>query len=104
MAGQYDAQLAGLVAAYDAYRASLDGREPRVIEGFTGDQRFYIAFAQLWATKADAQYARRMSQGGDWMAPRLRVATVRNVDAWYRAFDVQPNDALYLAPEDRVSF
>lgn len=104
MAGQYDAQIAGLVAAYDAYRVSLDGREPRVIEGFTGDQRFYIAFAQLWATKADAQYARRMSQRGDWMAPRLRVATVRNVDAWYRAFDVQPNDALYLAPEDRVSF
>lgn len=95
--------LAGLVAAYDAYRASLDGREPRVIEGFTGDQRFFIAFAQLWASKLREPYARAAVEAGRMTLPRLRVSTVRNVNAWYRAFDVQNDDALYLSPGERVT-
>ena len=97
------ADLAGLVAAYEAYRASLDGREPRVIEGFTGDQRFFIAFAQLWASKLREPNARAEGEAGRMSLPRLRVSTVRNVDAWYRAFDVQNNDALYLSPAERVT-
>ncbi|QNE04235.1 M13 family metallopeptidase [Croceicoccus marinus] len=95
--------LAGLVAAYDAYRASLDGREPRVIEGYTGDQRFFIAFAQLWASKLREPYARTAVESGQATLPRYRVSTVRNVDAWYRAFDVQNDDALYLPPGERVT-
>lgn len=97
------ADLAGLTAAYDAYRASLGGREPRVIEGFTGDQRFFIAFAQLWASRLNENYTRRLVAHGTTILPRFRVAGVRNVDAWYRAFDVQENDALYLSPEERAA-
>lgn len=97
------ADLAGLVAAYEAYRASLDGREPRVIEGFTGDQRFFIAFAQLWASKLREPNARTALAGGQMLLPRSRVSVVRNMDAWYRAFDVQGDDALYLPPGERVT-
>ncbi len=91
------------MAAYDAYRASLDGREPRVIEGFTGDQRFFIAFAQLWASKLREPEARSAVEAGRMVLPRPRVSMVRNVDAWYRAFDVQNDDALYLSPAERVT-
>ena len=97
------ADVAGLAAAYGAYRASLDGREPRVIEGFTGDQRFFIAFAQLWASKLREADARSGGEGGQMMLPRSRVSAVRNVDAWYRAFDVQSDDALYVPPGERIT-
>ena len=101
--GENIADLAGLTAAYDAYRASLRGKEPPVIEGFTGDQRFFIAYAQAWATKTrDARLRAQLATDGH--APgRYRAATVRNLDAWYRAFDVEEGDALYLAPEDRIT-
>lgn len=85
--------LLGLVLAYDAYRASLGGKEPQVIEGLTGDQRFFIAFAQMAAVKPRVA-------GTD--VARDTAATVRHVDAWYRAFDVQPGAKLYLAPEQRA--
>ena len=100
--GENIADLAGLAAAYDAYRASLKGKEPPVIDGFTGDQRFFIAFAQSWATKMREEALRgRIVRDGH--APgQYRALTVRNIDAWYRAFDVQPGDKLYLAPEERV--
>ena len=100
--GENIADLAGLAAAYDAYRASLKGKEPPVIDGFTGDQRFFIAFAQGWATKMREEALRgRILRDGH--APgQYRALTVRNIDAWYRAFDVQPGDRLYLAPEQRV--
>lgn len=93
--------LVGLSVAYDAYRKSLGRKEPPVIEGFTGDQRFFIAFAQMWATR---QREERGSAIGSDMeaAPGYRVQTVRNLDAWYRAFDVQSEAALYLPAEDRV--
>ncbi|WP_066556442.1 M13-type metalloendopeptidase [Croceicoccus bisphenolivorans] len=86
--------LTGLSIAYDAYRASLGRKEPPVIEGFTGDQRFFIAFAQMWATKYRDGTASSMIAA--------RVETVRNIDAWYRAFDVQPGARHYLVPEARV--
>ncbi len=100
--GENIADVAGLAAAYDAYRASLGGKEPPVIEGFTGDQRFFIAYAQTWASKMrDEAMRRRVATDGH--APgQYRALTVRNLDAWYRAFDVQPGDKLYLAPERRV--
>ena len=100
--GENIADVAGLSAAYDAYRASLGGKEPPVIDGFTGDQRFFIAYAQAWASKMrdEALRARIVTDGH---APGMyRALTVRNLDAWYKAFDVQPGDKLYLPPEQRV--
>jgi putative endopeptidase len=100
--GENIADLAGLAAAYDAYKASLNGKEAPVIDGFTGDQRFFIAYAQAWATKfRDAALRQRIATDGH--APgNFRALTVRNLDAWYDAFDVGEDDELYLAPEKRV--
>lgn len=100
--GENIADVAGLAAAYDAYHASLQGKDAPVIGGFTGDQRFFIGFAQTWATKMRDE-ALRASVATDGHAPGMyRALTVRNLDAWYTAFDVKPGDKLYLAPEDRV--
>ena len=100
--GENIADVAGLAASYDAYRASLKGKEAPVIAGFTGDQRFFIAFAQSWATKMrEATLRSRLATDGH--APGMyRALTVRNIDAWYKAFDVKPGDKLYLPPERRV--
>jgi predicted metalloendopeptidase len=100
--GENIADVAGIAAAYDAYRASLKGKDAPVIDGFTGDQRFFIAFAQSWATKMRDE-ALRGAVATDGHAPgQYRALTVRNIDAWYKAFDVKPGDALYLPPEKRV--
>ncbi len=96
------ADVAGLAVAYDAYRASLGGKEAPVIGGYTGDQRFFIAFGQSWATKMrDESLRQRIATDGH--SPGMyRALTVRNIDAWYKAFDVKPGDKLYLAPEQRA--
>ena len=100
--GENIADVVGLQAAYDAYRASLGGKEAPVIDGFTGDQRFFIAYAQAWATKMRDE-ALRSRIATDGHAPgNYRAQTVRNIDAWYTAFDVKPGDKLYLAPDQRV--
>lgn len=100
--GENIADVAGLQAAYDAYRASLKGKEAPVIDGFTGDQRFFIAYAQTWATKMRDE-ALRARIATDGHAPGMyRALTVRNLDAWYKAFDVKEGDKLYLAPDKRV--
>lgn len=100
--GENIADIAGLAAAYDAYHASLGGKAAPVIDGFTGDQRFFIAFAQTWATKMRDE-ALRGRIATDGHAPGMyRALTVRNMDAWYKAFDVKEGDKLYLAPEKRV--
>jgi predicted metalloendopeptidase len=100
--GENIADVAGLQAAYDAYHASLEGGEAPVIHGFTGDQRFFIAYAQAWATKfRDAALRQRIATDGH--APgNFRALTVRNLDAWYDAFGVKQDDKLYLSPEKRV--
>ena len=100
--GENIADVAGLQAAYEAYRASLNGKEAPVIDGLTGDQRFFIAYAQSWATKMrDEALKARIATDGH--APgNYRALTVRNIDAWYTAFNVKPGDKLYLAPKDRV--
>ena len=100
--GENIADVAGLQASLDAYHASLGGKEPPVIDGFTGDQRFFIAFAQSWATKMrEAQLRQRIATDGH--APgQYRALTVRNLDAWYKAFNVQQGQKLYLTPEKRV--
>ncbi|HWA01545.1 MAG TPA: M13 family metallopeptidase [Caulobacterales bacterium] len=100
--GENLADLAGLQAALEAYHASLHGQPAPVINGLTGDQRFFIAYAQTWSTKLrDAAMRQRIATDGH--APGMyRALTVRNLDAWYAAFGVEPADALYLAPDKRV--
>jgi putative endopeptidase len=96
------ADVAGLTAAYEAYRASLGGKEPPVIGGLTGDQRFFLAYAQAWRDKSREQ-ALRARIATDAHAPaRWRAQTVRNLDAWYPAFGVAAGQKLFLAPEQRV--
>ena len=96
------ADVAGLAAAHDAYIASLRGKPAQTIEGFTGDQRFYLAFAQVWATKMREETLRgRIATDGH--APgQYRAQTVRNLDPWYGAFDIKAGQKLYLKPEERV--
>jgi putative endopeptidase len=95
------ADLGGLAAAYDAYRASLTGAAP-VQDAFTGDQQFFIAFAQSRALKATDGFLRRQVMTDAHAPEKFRVATLRNLDAWYAAFDVKPGEKLYLPPPDRI--
>jgi predicted metalloendopeptidase len=96
------ADLAGLAAAYDAYRASLAGKAAPVQNDFTGDQQFFLGFAQYWISKSSEAFLREQVMTDDHSPDEFRPATVRNLDAWYAAFDVKPGDKLYLAPPDRV--
>jgi endothelin-converting enzyme/putative endopeptidase len=95
------ADLGGLAAAYDAYHASVAGVAP-VQNGFTGDQQFFLAFAQSQCSKSSEAFLRQTVMTDVHSPDELRPVTVRNLDAWYAAFDVQPGDKLYLAPADRV--
>jgi putative endopeptidase len=96
------ADVAGLAVTYDAYRLSLHGKETPATQGFTADQQFFLSFAQSWRQKI-REPALRQRLVTDGHAPdEYRADTVRNLDVWYRAFDVKPGQALYLAPQDRV--
>ena len=100
--GENIADVAGLTASYEAYHASLGGRPAPVIDGLTGDQRFFLAFAQSWRSKM-RERALRARIATDVHAPAMwRVETVRNLDAWYPAFGVTAGQGQYLAPEKRV--
>jgi endothelin-converting enzyme/putative endopeptidase len=92
------ADLAGLAAAYDAFHASAGAKAA----GEEADRQFFLGFAHSWRTKTReaTERARIMTDGH--ALPQYRTATVRNLDAWYKAFNVQPGQALYLKPEDRV--
>ncbi len=101
--GENIGDLTGITMAYAAYKRSLGGKEAPVIDGLTGDQRFFLSYGQIWQRKFrdDALISRLKADPhspGEYRANGI----VRNFDAWYTAFDVQPGDALYLAPEDRV--
>ncbi len=96
------ADLAGITAAYDAWHASLGSGPAPMQDGFTGEQQFFLAYAQGWQFKQREQ-ALRMSLATNGHAPAsYRVWTVRNVDAWYAAFDVKEGDPMYLPPAQRV--
>lgn len=96
------ADLAGLLVAHDAYVLSLKGKSDVVINGLTGEQRFFVAFAQRWR-KAQSEAALRKQIAADPHSPgQYRSDTARNVDDWYTAYDIAPTDKLYLKPEDRV--
>jgi putative endopeptidase len=96
------ADLAGVTAAYDGYRASYGGKEGPAAQGFSGDQQFFLSFAQIWRVKYRPQALRgSLITNGHSPGP-YRADTVRNVDAWYKAFGVEPGQKLYLPPGQRV--
>src|SRR5213078_2785694 len=95
------ADVAGLAAAYDAYRIAF-GKEASTVAGLTGDQQFFLSFAQTWRRKAREPALRRQILTNGHAPAEYRADTVRNIDAWYAAFRVVPGDALYLAPDQRV--
>jgi endothelin-converting enzyme/putative endopeptidase len=102
--GENLGDLSGVEAAYAAYKKyTAKHGEPPVIDGMTGDQRFFIAYAQAWQEK-DREDAERQQLLTDPHSPgKYRVnGIVRNIDAWYKAFNIQPGDKLYLPPEQRV--
>jgi putative endopeptidase len=96
------ADVAGLAAAFDAYRLALGGKEAKKQQGFTGDQQFFISFAQSWRTKMREPAARQRVLTDGHAPAEYRADTVRNLDAWYDAFAVKPGQKLHLAPADRV--
>jgi putative endopeptidase len=96
------ADVAGLNAAYDAYRHATQGAAPLTFDGFDADQLFFLSFAQSWREKI-RDPALRAELITDGHAPaQYRSYTVRNLDAWYAAFAVKPGEKLYLAPDERV--
>lgn len=101
--GENIGDLGGLSVAYEAYHLSLNGKKPPVLDGLTGDQRFFLSWAQVWRGLYRDEQLRTLVMSNPHSPPKFRVnGPVRNIDAWYTAFDVKAGDQLYLPPEDRV--
>ncbi len=101
--GENIGDLGGLEMAYTAYKLSLGDEEAPVIDGFTGDQRFFMSWAQVWRALQREDAARAQILTDPHSPAKYRVnGVVRNMDAWYEAFGVTEDDAMYLPPEERV--
>lgn len=101
--GENIGDLGGLGIALRAYKLSLNGKEPEVIDGFTGVQRFFIGYAQSWLSKQRDEYLRNQIASDPHSPAHFRVnGIVRNIPEFYEAFNVTPENKLYLAPENRV--
>lgn len=100
--GENIGDLAGLTIAYDAYKASLGGRQAPVLEGMTGDQRFFLGWAQVWRRNYREANLRQRLITDPHSPSAQRAWVVRNIDKWYEAFQPKPDGKLYLKPEDRV--
>jgi len=101
--GENIGDLSGLSLAYRAYKIALGGKEDKVIDGLTGDQRFFLAWAQVWRETIRPERLRQQMLTDPHSPAEFRVnGPIRNVDEWYKAFNIQPGDALYLPPEKRV--
>jgi endothelin-converting enzyme/putative endopeptidase len=98
--GENIADVAGLSAAYDGYKAS--GQVAPAVDGYSSDQQFFIAFGQNWGEKLREAALRQQVMTDEHSPGEYRAATVRNIDAWYSAFDPKPGETLYLAPNERV--
>ncbi len=93
----------GLIMGLEAYKISLGNRRAPVISGTTGEQRVFLAWAQVWRGLMRDEALRNQIQTGPHSPPKYRVnGTIQNIDAWYSAFNVRPGDALYVPPEKRV--
>jgi predicted metalloendopeptidase len=92
-----------VIVGYQAYKLSLNGKKAPVLEGVTGDQRFFLAWSQVWRALQREEALRNQVQTGPHSPAQFRVnGAVQNSDAWYQAFNVKPGDKLYVAPENRV--
>ena len=100
--GENVADLAGLTLAHDAYIASLNGQPAPIIDGLTGDQRFYLGWAQVWRRNYREANLRQRLLTDPHSPSAQRVSVVRNMDPWYGAYEVKLGQALYLSPETRV--
>ena len=101
--GENIADLGGALIALDAYHLSLGGKAAPVIDGLTGDQRFFLSYAQSWRHKSTDESIRQQIVANSHAPANYRVnGVVRNMDAWYEAFGIKQGDRLYLAPEERV--
>jgi putative endopeptidase len=101
--GENIGDLGGLEVAYEAYKLSLRGKRAPVLDGLTGDQRFFLSWAQAWRSLMREERLRTLVMSDPHSPPKFRVnGVVRNIDAWYEAFDVKPGEKLYLPPEERV--
>jgi putative endopeptidase len=101
--GENIADLGGVTLALDAYRASLKGQAPPVLDGFTGDQRVFLGWAHAWRGKMSDDYIKKQVATDPHSPRRFRVnGPLRNIDAWYEAFGIEAGDKLYLPPERRV--
>ncbi|MGR4862638.1 M13 family metallopeptidase [Caulobacter sp. LARHSG274] len=101
--GENIGDMGGLALALEAYHRSLDGKPAPVVDGFTGDQRVYLGWAQVWRQKTRDDALRQQVVSDPHSPAYYRVdGTIRNQEGWYKAFNVQPGDKLYVAPEDRV--
>ena len=101
--GENIADLAGLTIALKAYHLSLGGKPAPVLDGYTGDQRFFLAFGQIWRTAYRENALRAQVLSNEHSPSQFRVIGVtRNMDAWYDAFGAKPGEKYYLAPDQRV--
>jgi putative endopeptidase len=100
--GENIGDLAGVTIAYDAYKASLGGKPAPVIDGLTGDQRFFLGWAQVWRRNYREANLRQRLLTDPHSPSAQRAWVVRNIDKWYEAFQPKPGQKLYLKPEDRV--
>ncbi|RUO49201.1 M13 family metallopeptidase [Pseudidiomarina donghaiensis] len=102
--GENIGDLAGLTIAYRAYVNSLNGKESPVMDGYTGEQRVFLGWAQVWKNKSRDEFVRNQVLSDPHSPADYRVnGTVVNIPAFYEAFDVKPGDELYLPPEQRVT-
>lgn len=101
--GENIGDVGGLSMAYRAYKLATKGKDVPVIDGLTGDQRFFLAWAQVWrSTQREANYRNRLVTDSHSPEEYRVNGVVRNLDEWYEAFGVKPDDAMYLPPEERV--
>ena len=101
--GENIADIAGLSVALKAYHLSLEGRPAPVLDGFTGDQRFFLSYGQIWRSKMRDSAIRTRTLSNEHTVDQFRViGATRNTDGWYAAFDVKPGDRYYLPPDQRV--
>ena len=101
--GENIGDLSGLSIAYKAYRASLNGKEAPVIDGLTGDQRFFMGWAQVWRFKMVEKSLRNLIATDPHSPGNFRaLGILSNMPEFYKAFEVKEGDAMYIAPEKRV--
>jgi putative endopeptidase len=101
--GENIGDMSGLEVAYEAYKMSLNGKAAPVIDGLTGDQRFFLAFAQAWRGKQRDDAIKTQVASDPHSPRRYRViGPLRNLDAWYAAFGIGPDSKFYIAPDKRV--